>query len=125
MNLIKTADENMNLLTQVPSGEAQGVPQFGQVMTTQVAKLHRLQVVPDAFVRVQLRRITGQTFQVKAVGSALSKEVLNRLSMMGGQSIPNEQQLARNLAQQVTQKAHDRGRLRPCLGPSYTAFRPA
>jgi hypothetical protein len=76
MNLLKTSDENMNLLTQTPRGEAQGMAQFGQVLTTHVAKLHRLQVVPDPFVRVQLRRISGQTFQVKTMGSALSEEVL-------------------------------------------------
>ena len=105
MNLFKTADENMNLLTQTPSGAAQGVPQFGQVLTTHVAQLHRLQVVPDTFVRVQLRGIAGQTFQVKAMGRALSEEVLNRLSPMGGQSIPNEQQFARNMARSDAESA--------------------
>ena len=53
MNLIKTADENMNLRTQAPRGEAQGASKFGQVLTTQVAKLYRFQVVPDRKIRYQ------------------------------------------------------------------------
>lgn len=41
------------------------------------------------------------------MGRALSEEVLYGLSPLGGQPIPNEQQFAGNMAQQVTQKVHD------------------
>ena len=44
-----------------------------------------------------------------ASGSTLAQELFDGLTAMGRQAIPNDEQLARNMAQQVFEKAHNVG----------------
>jgi hypothetical protein len=111
----KAAPEHTPFLAQTPGRQAQGAAQFGQSMTAQVTQLDRFQVLPDAFIGVQVRGVAGQAFQVKALGCALSEEVFDGLPMMSGQAIPDEQKLSRNVPQEMGSRV--RGTRKSGLSP--------
>ena len=69
--------------------------------TAEVLHLHVLEPVPNPFVRVQIRGVAWQLFQMEAPGSSLRKKLLDCLSPMGRKLIPNDRQLPRNLSQDV------------------------
>jgi len=68
------------LVAEPSHGQVQGVAQMLQRGATVVAQLDPLQVVPDALVRIQVRRIPWQDLEVEAGGSAIGQEVLDRLA---------------------------------------------
>ena len=49
-------------------GPAQDESQLRQVMAAGIGEFHALEVVPDAFVRMQLRGVPRQLLQVQACG---------------------------------------------------------
>lgn len=88
-----------------------GSPNFQRkllhILNTKVFEFTSLEQVPDPLLRIQLRRITRQAFQVKAFGSPCTQKVFDHLRAMNGSAIPDDQQVARDLAQKQVQKAHD------------------
>ena len=48
---------DVTLVAKPLAGQAQVASQVRQIATAEVAQLHALQVVPDAFIRIQIRRI--------------------------------------------------------------------
>lgn len=62
--------------------------QLGQGLTTEVAKFHVLQIVPDPFVWVELRRIGGKGFQPDVVIGIGAEEAANGFSPMDPSLIP-------------------------------------
>jgi hypothetical protein len=48
--------------------------EFGQITTTKIAEFNVLQITPNALVRVQIGRVTGQALQVQALSTALRPE---------------------------------------------------
>lgn len=78
-------------------------------MTAEIAQFHILQIVPNAFIRIQVRRITGQTLQMDPPGGSLAQEFFHHLSPMSRKTIPDDQELALNVPQQMLEKAHNMG----------------
>ena len=74
------------------SGQAELEPEFGEVVAAHVPKFDPLQIIPDAFLRVQLRGVGGQLFQPNAGGTALGQEILDEVRPVDGCSIPDDQQ---------------------------------
>jgi hypothetical protein len=72
-----------------------------------ILQLNLLQVAPDPFIRVEVRCIAGQLLQMDALGATLRQEALHGFATMDGRAIPNDQQLALNVPQQMLQEAHD------------------
>jgi hypothetical protein len=62
--------------------------------------------VPEALGRVQLWRVGRQAFEAQAVGRALGEEVLDNLGAVDRRAIPDHQQPAGDLSQQVLEEAH-------------------
>jgi hypothetical protein len=62
------------------------------------------EIAPDALIRVQVRGITRQTFQVNTLRTALGQELSNRWAMMSRQTVPDNQELARDVSQQMLQE---------------------
>jgi hypothetical protein len=54
------------LVAEAGDGQPKVRPQVPERGAAHVAQLHPLEVLPDAFVRVQLRRIGRQRFQLEA-----------------------------------------------------------
>ena len=80
-----------------------------QIMAAEVFHLNLFQIIPDAFIRVQIRRIARQAFQMDALRRALPQKILNRLTVMGWQTIPDDEQLTMHVPQQMLQKADNGG----------------
>src|SRR5690348_2473404 len=91
-------------------GPAQDESQLRQVMAAGIGEFHALEVVPDAFVRMQLRGVPRQLLQVQALGSALAQDVLDRLAALDRRAVPDDQELAADRAQQQAQEADASGR---------------
>lgn len=77
------------------------------VETTNILEFDALEQIPHAFLRIEFRRVPGQTFEVNAFGSPMRQKVFDRLTAMNGGSIPDHQQFAGDLAGKYLQKAHD------------------
>jgi hypothetical protein len=108
--LCDTGADDRAFVAQALLGPAQRQSQRGQVGTAEIAQLDPLEVVPDAFVRVQLGRVGGQLLQVQPFGAAFAQEVLDGLAAMDGRPVLDHQELAADLAQQQAQESDDIGR---------------
>ncbi len=75
-------------------------------MTAQILQLNPLQLAPDPFIRVQVGSIARQAFQLDPLGPASSQKVLNGLPPMDWRAIPDDQQLPRNMPEQMLQEAY-------------------
>jgi len=69
-----------------------------QVSATDVAQLDTLEVIPDALVRIEIGGITRQLLQMQEFGGPSFEKVFDLMSPMDGRAIPDENDLARNLA---------------------------
>ncbi len=94
-------------MAKAGGGESEVASEMGEVQTADVGQLHALEVVPDALVGVEVWRVAGKLLQADALGAALSQEVLDRLAAMDRGAIPDDQQLAGDVAQQVLEEPHD------------------
>lgn len=104
------------LMTQTFDRPAEVVPQRGQVCAADVPKVYPLQMPPDAFRRVQVRRVTRQLLQLHALRPTISEKLLHRLAAVYRRSVPDYQQLALDTLQQMLQKAyHIHATVRPLL----------
>ena len=81
------------------------------VETTKVLEFDTLEEIPDAFLRIEFRGIRRQAFQMDAFGSALCQKIFDRLTPVNRGSIPDDEQLARDLALEQLQEAHHIGSL--------------
>ena len=72
----------------------------------QIGQFDALEIVPDALIRIEIRRVAGQLLQMQALGARLAQEVLDGLAVMDRRAIPDDQELPRDLAQQHAQEAH-------------------
>ena len=88
-----------------------GTPQFCaelfEVSSTKVLEFASLEQIPHAFLWVQLRSIPRQSLQMDAFGSPLSQKILDRLTAVNSSPIPDDQQVAWELAQKQLQEPHD------------------
>jgi len=75
-------------------------------MTHHVLQFNPFEILPDAFVRIQLWRVAGQPLQIDTLCSTSCQKLLDRLTTMDRCSVPNDQQLAVDMMQHVSQKAH-------------------
>lgn len=83
------------------------LPELSEVPTAAILEFDALQSVPDALGWVQVRRIAGQPFEMQPCGRAGCQEVFDRLTFVDRSAIPDDEDFAADLAQQLAQKAHD------------------
>ena len=55
-----------------------------EIATTAIAQLHPLEVIPDALIGVEIRRIAGQLLQLQTFGRPALEKVLNLVSAVNG-----------------------------------------
>lgn len=89
---------------QTLSSESESVLQISHVATTDIAKFDVLQVVPDAFIGIQVRCIGRQPFQQDAMCGAFAQKGLDFVAAMNRRSIPDDQKLAGDGPQEFLQK---------------------
>jgi len=88
-------------------GEAEVASEMREVLAADIAQLDALEVVPDALVRIQVWSVAGELFQADAAGTAPGQEVFDRLAAMNGSAVPDHQQLAGDVAQEMLEEADD------------------
>src|SRR5262245_12282175 len=98
----------MRFMAQAGDGLTQFVPEFVQIVTTQVLQIDILEILPDAFDRVQIRRVAWEAYNLTVSGRSLREEGLD-LTIMDRGTIPDDQQLGANLAAQMLEKANHVG----------------
>ena len=94
------------LVAEPSEGQAQFVAEVGKRLAADIAQLHVLEVAPEPFVRIQLRSVGRQGLQLQPGGGTLRKEVLHDLRAVNGRAIPDHQQLAGEMAQEMLEEAH-------------------
>jgi hypothetical protein len=81
--------------------------------TTTIFEFDTLEQIPDAFLRVEFWSVCRQWFQMNPSGTAFAKIGFDLLATMKRGSVPDHEQLARNLAREQLQKTNDS---RPFVG---------
>ena len=94
-------------MAKAGGGESEVASKMGEVLATDVAQFDMLEIVPDPLVRVEIRGVSGELLQADAVGAALGQEVLDWLATMDRRAVPDDQELAGDVAQQVPEEAGD------------------
>ena len=82
----------------------QFLTQLSAVATEVVLELDPLELVPDAFGRVQVWCIAGQALQTEPLRCLSRQEVFDRLPLMDRRSIPDDEHTTADLAQQLSQE---------------------
>jgi hypothetical protein len=82
-------------------GLTQLVIQVGDALATLVLQLHPFQIVPDSLRWVQLWGIAGELLQMNPLGRPSAQVLLHCLAAVDGSPIPGNQQLPRDMPQQV------------------------
>lgn len=77
-------------------------------MTAAVLELLALEEIPDTLVGVQFRSVARQALAVQPLRRARGEEVLDRLTAMNRRTIPDDEQLAPHLPQELAEEGHDR-----------------
>jgi hypothetical protein len=95
----------MRLASQPHHREIEFSTKMAQVLTTHVTQLYMLEVLPDTFCRVQLRRISRQLLKVNVLRPPISHKASD-LFAMDRRAVPDHQQFALPLIPNVLQKAH-------------------
>lgn len=81
------------------------------VKTTNILQLDAFEQIPDSFLRIEIRGIGRQAFEMDAFGTAFCQKVFDSLATMNSRSVPDHQQFAWDLPQEYLQKANDIGSL--------------
>lgn len=68
--------------------------------TTNILEFDPLEQVPDAFLRIELKGIARQAFEMNAFGSTFRQKIFDCLTAMNGRPVPGDQQFAWDLAQE-------------------------
>jgi len=88
-------------------GAQQFCAELLKVSSIKVLEFASLEQIPHAFLGVQLWSIARQSLQMDAFSSPLSQKILHCLTAANGSPIPDDQQVARDLAQEQLQEPHD------------------
>jgi hypothetical protein len=81
--------------------------QVSQVPTTPVLQFAAFEQVPHLLLRIELRRVARQAFQMDPFAQWAGEKLFDHICAMDRRSIPNDQQLASDFVEQHPQKPHD------------------
>src|SRR5215472_361342 len=77
-----------------------------QVGAADVTQFDVLEIGPDTLVRIELGRVAGQLLEAQPLGAAVRQELLDRPAAMNRRAVPDHQQFAGQIAQQVAEEVH-------------------
>src|SRR6266700_4218297 len=87
-------------------GAQQFCAELLEVGSTKVFQFAPLEQIPHPFLGIQFWSVARPAFQMDALGSALGQKILDGPRAMNARAIPDDQQVARDLAQKQVQEAH-------------------
>jgi hypothetical protein len=97
--------DDVTLMAKTGGGQAEVVSQVREVQAADVTQLDVFEIGPDALVRVQVGSVAWQLFQADPLGASVGQEVLDGLAAMDRGAIPEHQELAGDMAEQLLQEA--------------------
>jgi hypothetical protein len=101
--------EDVAFVAQPLFGAPQGELKLGEVLATDVAQLTALQLRPDPLDGIEIGRVAGELLQMDPLGRATGQEVLDGLAAVNGSPIPDDEELARDRAQEHAQETDHLG----------------
>jgi hypothetical protein len=78
-------------------------------VTAAILELAAFEEVSDPFVGIEVGGIAGQPFEVQPLGRARREEIFDRLAGVDRGPVPDHEQLAPYLAQELAEERNDRG----------------
>ena len=99
-------DDEVRLVAEASGGQTEVLVELIQIGTAHVPQFDAFEVSPDTLIRVEIRGVARQLLKAQSFGSTLGQEVFDGLTAMDRRTIPEHQQLARHLSQQVPQEEH-------------------
>src|SRR5919199_484940 len=82
---------------------------FLQILAAEITHLDVLEVSPDALFRIQLRRIAGKALEVDPLSRPVAQILPDGFAAVDRRAIPEDQQLARDMAPQMIEEADHLG----------------
>ena len=107
--MAEEALQDAGAVTDASDSAEQSVPEMVEVGEAAVPQFHVLEVVPEILDRVELRGIAGEALEQESGGGAGAEELADAAAAVGGQAVPDDQQLARDLAEQVLEEPDSAG----------------
>ena len=101
--------DDMPLGAETPRRQTQVIAEIMEVRTADIAQFDAFEIGPDAFIGIQVRCIAGQLLQTQPLGTAPREKLSDGPTAMNRRAVPDHQQLARDMPQQVAEKLHDIG----------------
>lgn len=95
-------------MSQASDCQAQCIAQLAQRRTAHIPQFGTLERAPNPFIWVQLGRIARQAFQMYPFCGLLSQERFDRLAVVDRCIIPEKEQLARQMPQQMLEQPYHR-----------------
>jgi hypothetical protein len=99
--------ESRGLVTQAAESAGEAISEPAKSREAEVAEFDVLEVLPQSIDRIEFRSVTGQPLQLETRGRPSGQKGADGLATVSRQPIPDDQELARNLAEQMLQKADD------------------
>jgi hypothetical protein len=96
------------LAAEAASGEAEFPAQFIAVLAAAIRQLHAFEVVPDPSIGVEVGGVAGQLDELEAGGRAGGEEILDGLGTVDGRAVPDHEQPAPHLPQELAEEGDDR-----------------
>lgn len=94
-------------MAQALDRQPQFEPEFREIVAADITQFAVLEIVPDPFVGIEVGRVAGELLEVQPRRRPLSQKVAHDLRAVDRGAIPDDQQLAGLLAEQVLEKADD------------------
>ena len=93
-------------MTQAQRGQPQFLMQNAQSVATKIGHFILLVKLPDPFVRIEVRGVRRQQFQMDGLCRALGQELPDLPAPMNGRAIPNDQEPAAQSLLSALKKGH-------------------
>ena len=109
--MLDAALNHVTLLAEPRRCQSEFRAKLGAILAHDIFQCRMLELAPDPFVRIEIRCIARESFQMDACAPACRQKLLDRLPMVDGSTIPHDQHLARNLPQHMREKPYHVGSL--------------
>jgi hypothetical protein len=103
---LETAFENAWFSSHPFHGTAEFAAQVRDIEATHVAQLDAFELLPEPLARIEFGSIGRQTLHMQPLCCPIREELSDGMATVDGSAIPDDDQAAGNLAQQVFQEGH-------------------
>lgn len=103
----RAGEEGLNdrlLASETTNRQAEFMMKVRKIQTTHAAQFNLFEILPRAFVRIQVRCIAGQLLEMNLPRAVIAQKVFYIVTTMNGRTIPNDQQLLFKTLNQAGQK---------------------